>query len=1301
MSKVRDLPENTSLDDNDLLYAVDASEGPNGGRKITKANLKDTLGVVDDDPQYVRVDGTRPLTAQWDVGAQNITNIAELYATVGMFFQGEQVSTRAARVINVKLNPTSGEFSSVKAALDSITDSGPGNPVLINVGPGVYNEDPMTMKPFVIIRGQKDSTLLVPNDNSSDFITGVEASIISELTIQGPTDTGKSMVVMAGGLGNGRFILKDCILGVTDRYATIDSTGGVAILEFENCQTDFTADITKGFVVEGTGIGVLGILSFIAIYRSGAVDIDTMFEVRGAGNILLTSATAIITQAATINKGFFLEDGATCLSIGPSFLGNVGTVLDCPNVGAGPTVAITAFGSVGTTKDIDIANPNTDGFITGAFSREKIEIDPASTVSLFGAETTGTDPGTTTIGDIFQGATQPELLNLSKFTRTGGVVGLISGGELSIVSGLTIGYNGGTGFIQDSSGVVQEVTWEADQLLLPANASNFIVVDAAGVVSSKLTEPDLTKDIVLGRIVTNATTGEVIVEELASMVSQPNEVEDFLRDILGSIYSTGSIVTENGGTPFALNISGGKYAFGTKKFTPSGFTNGSWTATFRDASPDGYDTVPSQSLVDNVNYDNNSGSLVAIPAGKFVKHAYFVSGDGSNEEYFLVYGQTVFDTQTEAEQGDIPTPPSFMTGAITLIASIIVQEGQASITQIRDERPRIGFTASGVSAASTHGNLLGLLADDHPQYFRTDGTRIMGGNIDMGTNNIVNVGTVDGVVVSAHADRHRPLGIDPLATASAVALGANSTNTEGTGNSFARNDHTHDINTGTASTITPDQSNSEGVSDDLARADHIHNIPASAPVTQIPDQANDEGTAPTFARSDHVHEIAADAPTTNLDGGTSNAEGSGTSFSRSDHTHAINTGIPVTQGPDNANAEGTSNNLARADHIHNIPAAAPITQGPDNANNEGSSLSFARADHIHNIPAGPPATNLDGGTSNTEGAEASFARADHIHALNMAPVGDITEVNAGDTADPGTSNNIARGDHQHSVATGTPSTLTPEQGNSEGTSTNLARADHVHDIPAGTPVTQIPDSANAEGNSASFARANHVHNIPAATAIELTDSTNSEGAAASFARSNHTHAHGDRGGGSLHAAATTSVSGFMSSADKTKLDLLFLGEDFYQADQLENPINADWAVNSLAPASVDTNNNGLTVRRFDDTTEEGVGLSAYIPVGATNLTIRILHRAQTAPGVASTVGLSLYERGVIVGVDAWSTANTLDDVSIGTNTNFTEFSQTLTLATLGLTAGQVHQFELTRVAPQAGTNLVGDWNLHSIRLEWS
>jgi hypothetical protein len=60
--------------------------------------------------------------------------------------------------------------------------------------------------------------------------------------------------------------------------------------------------------------------------------------------------------------------------------------------------------------------------------------------------------------------------------------------------------------------------------------------------------------------------------------------------------------------------------------------------------------------------------------------------------------------------------------------------------------------------------------------------------------------------------------------------------------------------------------------------------------------------------------------------------------------------------------------------------------------------------------------------------------------------------------------------------------------------------------------------------------------IPTATAVSITEFTNSEGVSTSLARSDHQHAHGALGGGNLHALATTSENGFMSSADKVILD---------------------------------------------------------------------------------------------------------------------------------------------------------------------
>lgn len=54
--------------------------------------------------------------------------------------------------------------------------------------------------------------------------------------------------------------------------------------------------------------------------------------------------------------------------------------------------------------------------------------------------------------------------------------------------------------------------------------------------------------------------------------------------------------------------------------------------------------------------------------------------------------------------------------------------------------------------------------------------------------------------------------------------------------------------------------------------------------------------------------------------------------------------------------------------------------------------------------------------------------------------------------------------------------------------------------------------------------------------VEISDSTNDIGNSLKFSSADHVHAHGDRGGGTLHAEATTLVAGFLSPSDKIKID---------------------------------------------------------------------------------------------------------------------------------------------------------------------
>jgi len=176
----------------------------------------------------------------------------------------------------------------------------------------------------------------------------------------------------------------------------------------------------------------------------------------------------------------------------------------------------------------------------------------------------------------------------------------------------------------------------------------------------------------------------------------------------------------------------------------------------------------------------------------------------------------------------------------------------------------------------------------------------------------------------------------------------------------------------------------------------------------------------------------------------------------------------------------------------------------------------------------------------------------------------------------------------------------------------------------------------------------------------------------------------------------------LTTADIVVPDEVFPEFQFF-ADQLENPVNADWTVNALAPAVADSNNAGLSVRLFDDTTEEGVGFTIEVPANATNIVFDFVARAETAPGIVNTVGLDIYNRGIPdnAAVQAWSSATALADLDIPTNEFFQEDSESVSLATLGVTAGETTQFELVRTLPGAGTDLTGDWDLLLVKVSFT
>ena len=165
-----------------------------------------------------------------------------------------------------------------------------------------------------------------------------------------------------------------------------------------------------------------------------------------------------------------------------------------------------------------------------------------------------------------------------------------------------------------------------------------------------------------------------------------------------------------------------------------------------------------------------------------------------------------------------------------------------------------------------------------------------------------------------------------------------------------------------------------------------------------------------------------------------------------------------------------------------------------------------------------------------------------------------------------------------------------------------------------------------------------------------------------------------------------------------------LPEFQFYADQVNSPVNADWAVNAFATVVNDPAKNALTVRQFAPSVEQGIGFTLLIPAGATNIVIAPIGRAQTAPGVAKAVLLKLYNRDIPdnAAVGAWSAGTNLTALTIPTDANFHYYTQTLTLAGLGLTAGRLTQFQLNRLGTSGSDTLTtSNWLMEEFKISFT
>jgi hypothetical protein len=398
--------------------------------------------------------------------------------------------------------------------------------------------------------------------------------------------------------------------------------------------------------------------------------------------------------------------------------------------------------------DAEILNPGTVGSLFGGFSLSKVIVEQTADVSVLLV-----DPEQEAVvinGPLYYGKQDVgNVSDISDLLVQTPTMGIIQGGGVTIVSGRDLQIGSGFGYINTGTfpnDNLVRIEWTTQNYTFPANARAHIFINPSGNVAISASYPNTVENIYLGLAISNTT--DVLNVENIPVVAQhySNAVTQALREAIGPVFSSGCLTVAVGTRN--LQVTAGRYYYGEVQLNPAGANPITFYTAWKSTTPGLYNTLAGQTTASNTEYDDGSGTLASIPAGKFVKHLLIVVG-GPSEQYVLVYGDTLFDTLIEAQNAAVPDTGAFNRGSFARIASVVVQEGASAIQAIIDERPRIGFaSSSSVSGVSSHSALANLTNDDHLQYFRTDGTRLPTADFNMNGFNITNIGTVDGVDVS-------------------------------------------------------------------------------------------------------------------------------------------------------------------------------------------------------------------------------------------------------------------------------------------------------------------------------------------------------------------------------------------------------------------------------------------------------------------------------------------------------------------------------------------------------------------------
>ena len=288
--------------------------------------------------------------------------------------------------------------------------------------------------------------------------------------------------------------------------------------------------------------------------------------------------------------------------------------------------------------------------------------------------------------------------------------GWTSGGVITNAGGGLITVSAGTGLIRAINSDVATIYFTDFPASTPANvvlvdgSQNYIYVEYNGgtprVIATTIQRADYNTSFLIGAVYRVGTTLHINSTVKTAISDHAGKMIAFNKEVMPYARANGSMISEVATRGFA--ITAGTFWNGLVRFTTNTFSTatGSFFYFYRNGVG-GWTKVPTQTQINNTQFDNGTGALATLSNNKYGIHWVFIDTDGDT---YVVYGQGDY-TLIEAQNKMVPSSlPVEITSHGFVVGKIIIQKSLTTFAQI-ESAFAMGFSSA---MASEHNSLAGL-----------------------------------------------------------------------------------------------------------------------------------------------------------------------------------------------------------------------------------------------------------------------------------------------------------------------------------------------------------------------------------------------------------------------------------------------------------------------------------------------------------------------------------------------------------------------------------------------------------------